>query len=625
MKKLISLLILFAFLTSCNWNTPKQTNLPEISEKQDFFIETKKIFDFSWDYKIKKSWKINPTQDITISSNANARVWTIHVKEGDMIYVWSNLISMQDTVANYALNLDKAKLSVESAEINYEQTKINLDKAIVDAKINLEKLQKDYDILQKTIEENISSARNNLENSISNNQTSLYWNISWISKAEIDYNNLLKSNAEQIKSFETTVQKDYLNLKNLFTDIINFSDRLLWVTELNKNENDAFEIYLWAKNSWLKREVENELLKLILFKKEKFDTIEWNWFDIDKLDYILWIWEEWYKLTISFLDKLEDIFDYSIENVYLTSSQISTYKSTVNTYQTTLQWNYSWFLTFKASVDSFLSTYKDNEEAFKKQLDINEENAQTTYNKVLLDSQNSLNAIEIAIKNAQNNYENTLKTRDVTLQNLENQISLSKNNKSFAQKEYSKLFINTPITWVVSEILVDRGEEVSIWKPIIKISSLDDSEINIAASYNELNYFTVWKKVVVKYLWNDLEWVVSSISPTADDNLNYKIQILVKSNVKLAWNIVDVYIDVQLDKTLLPLSVLKIKSENIAEINSFSWATLENIDIYLWEFYWDEVEFMWCVNLTEQECSDLDVIISDVSNYDKDKFKLMLK
>lgn len=624
MKKIFLSLFLVTLLVSCSWDSMEDV-WNNTSEKQDFFIETKKLSDFLWSFQIKKSWKINPTQDITISSNANWRVWNIFVKEWDRVYVWSNLISMQDTVANYALNLDKARLSVESVEINYEQTKINLDKAVADTKLNLEKLQKDYEILQKTIEENIASAKINLDNSITNSNSSLFWTNSWASKAELDYNNLIKSNQEQIRSFETSVHKDYLNLKNLFSDIINFSDRLLWVTELNKNQNDSFENYLWAKNTALKNELENELLKLISFKKEKFDSIESNWFDIDKLDYILWVWEEGYKLTILFLDKLEDLFDYSVESTELTSSDISTYKITVNTYQTTLQWNYSAFLTFKASVDSFLSTYKNTEDALKKQLDINEENAQITYNKVLLDSQNQLNSMESAIKNAQINYDNSIKTRDITLQNLENQISIAKNTRSLAQNEYSKLSITSPIVWVVSDIMVDKWQEVNIWMPLIKISSLGDSEINIAVWYNQLDYFKVWKKVIVKYLWNNLEWIISSVSPNADNNLNYKVQILVKSDVKLAWNIVDVYLDVELWKTLLPLWIIKIKSDGLAQINTLSWTILSTQNIYFWEFYWDKIEIKWCVGLSAEDCNNLDIVINDMSNFDEEKFKLIIK
>ncbi|MDD3646083.1 MAG: efflux RND transporter periplasmic adaptor subunit [Candidatus Gracilibacteria bacterium] len=624
MKKIFLSLFLVTLLVSCSGDSMEDVG-NNTSEKQDFFIETKKLSDFLGSFQIKKSGKINPTQDITISSNANGRVGNIFVKEGDRVYVGSNLISMQDTVANYALNLDKARLSVESVEINYEQTKINLDKAVADTKLNLEKLQKDYEILQKTIEENIASAKINLDNSITNSNSSLFGTNSGASKAELDYNNLIKSNQEQIRSFETSVHKDYLNLKNLFSDIINFSDRLLGVTELNKNQNDSFENYLGAKNTALKNELENELLKLISFKKEKFDSIESNGFDIDKLDYILGVGEEGYKLTILFLDKLEDLFDYSVESTELTSSDISTYKITVNTYQTTLQGNYSAFLTFKASVDSFLSTYKNTEDALKKQLDINEENAQITYNKVLLDSQNQLNSMESAIKNAQINYDNSIKTRDITLQNLENQISIAKNTRSLAQNEYSKLSITSPIVGVVSDIMVDKGQEVNIGMPLIKISSLGDSEINIAVGYNQLDYFKVGKKVIVKYLGNNLEGIISSVSPNADNNLNYKVQILVKSDVKLAGNIVDVYLDVELGKTLLPLGIIKIKSDGLAQINTLSGTILSTQNIYFGEFYGDKIEIKGCVGLSAEDCNNLDIVINDMSNFDEEKFKLIIK
>jgi len=70
------------------------------------------------------------------------------------------------------------------------------------------------------LKQNLKQAQINLDSSLFSDEAN-------ISKAEIDYNNLIKANKQQIIVFETTASNDYLALKNLFTDIIDFSDNLL--------------------------------------------------------------------------------------------------------------------------------------------------------------------------------------------------------------------------------------------------------------------------------------------------------------------------------------------------------------------------------------------------------------
>ena len=413
----------FLFLVSCS---NEEVLINETIDKNNFNIETSSFSSFTGWYDIVKTWKIQPIQDITLSSKANWRVWEIFTDFWNDVYIWDKLIALYDTVSNYWLNLEKSNLWVESSKLNYDSTKISLDKQVWDFKINLDKLEKDHEILEKTLVENIKSAKLNLDNSINNVDVGI------TNKAQLDYDNLIKTNLEQIKSFETTSENDYLNLKNIFIDVIDFSDKLLWVTPLNRTLNDSFEDYLWAKNRWLKNQLELDLIELISFNDNLFNSLSSQNFEIDKLNNVFIVLDEWYWKIIPFLNDLESLLKYSLDNVNLTSANISWYEFTINWYQSSISWNHTSFLNFKSNVEKFLNTYKDNEESFKKQLEISSDNAQITYNKIILDSEKSLSNSLISIKNANLNFENAIKNRDVTLLQLNNNIKVSLNSNSLA-------------------------------------------------------------------------------------------------------------------------------------------------------------------------------------------------
>ena len=272
-----------------------------------------------------------------------------------------------------------------------------------------------------------------------------------------------------------------------------------------------------------------------------------------------------------------------------------------------------------------MNTYKDKENALKKSLEIWEENAQINFNKTKLSNQSSLNAMETALKNSKLNLENAIKTRDITLKQLKNSIAISKNTSSLAYREYSKLFISSPISWVITEILVDIGQDVNAWTPLIKISSLWKNEVEIALSFSEIDYIKTWTKVEINYLWKKLEWNINSISPVADKNLNYKAKVSINSPVNISGNIVEVIIPVSLDKNLISLKNIKVQSEWIGEINVLENNNIKNVLVYFGKFYWDSVEVLWCKDLKDNECNNLDIITNDVSNFDKEKFNIIKK
>lgn len=637
MKKIIILLFLSLTLISC-WDD-NNTEKKETS-KQDFIIETKKMKSFDWNFEIEKTWKISPSQDIILSSKAWGRVSSISVKFWDKVTSWKRLINLTDNVSNYWLNLEKTNLSVEASRLTYESSKISLDKTVSDAKINLEKLSQDYEILEKTILENEKSSQLNLDQSKTSSGVTTSSSIQLdkldnsIKKAELDYNNLLKSNKEQISALNTTSENDFINLKNIYSDIINLWDWILWVTDLNKRKNDSFEDYLWLKDSMQLKLTEDKLLDLIDYKENKLLTVDWK-----NMEEIYSIWGITYPKLIDFLDKLYLTLDNSIENIYFTSTQISWYKTQISWFKTSASWNYTSFLNTKTSKEKFINTYKDTEnstyeqikllkndrELLAKNLYISWKNAEINFNKNLLNNESQLNWLKISLKNAKASLDNSIKNRTVTLKQLSNQIKLSQNTKNLAYSEYSKLLINSPIKWVVSEILVDKWVDVNPWTPLIKLSSIWDNEIEISLSFNEIELIKIWTKVKIIYLDKELNGTISSISPIADDNLNYRTKISVDSKVNISWNIAKIIIPVNLKEKLINLSLVKVTSEKQWEISIYLDWNISKKLVNLWKFYWDKVEIISCVDLKEKDCNNLEIIKTDVSKFDESKFNIKIK
>ncbi|MDD3144569.1 MAG: biotin/lipoyl-binding protein [Candidatus Gracilibacteria bacterium] len=273
MKKIISVVLLSAYIfTSCGSNG---VDVAVNEGKKDFFIDVKKIGDFNNIAYLNKTGKLDSTQNISLSSSANGRVKSILVKSGDNVSEGQVLAVLDDNLSNYNLtlassennlaaaknnlevvknSLESSKNNLEKAKLNYESTKIKLDKAVSDIQRNLGNLQLSDDTTSTSIE------IDKLNNSIN--------------KLEADYKNLQSSNNETLSGFVRSLDKESIVLKNFVTDIIYFSDDILGVTEANKNKNNAYEIYLGAKDNSQKIESENLLGDLIEYKKSVLDTFE---------------------------------------------------------------------------------------------------------------------------------------------------------------------------------------------------------------------------------------------------------------------------------------------------------------------------------------------------------------
>lgn len=584
MKKIIFLSFLILFLASC-WSSDSVINE---NEKKDFNIDTVNYNDLSNVAYLDKSWKISSSQKIDISSNVSWRISNVNLKEWDNVYVWQTLAVIEDNIANFWLALETAKNNLEKAKLNYESTEVSLNKAISDIERNLSNLELSSVKSQSTLDlEKINNS---------------------ISRLEIEYDNLLVANNQTINWFKNNVEKEYVVINSFLDDVIDFWDSLLWVT--NIYDVDDFDTFLWAKDRNQKNNTRQLLIDIINYKSEKIDNIDVEFSsDINYNNYLEDI-TKWYKFIDNFLVELDLVLYNSIDSIWsLSQSQIDLYKSKVSSFQS-LSINYqSGFIWLKNSISNFTETYKKTEESLLKQIT----NLETDKNILYKSVDTNQDSLKASLNEAKIN-------KEISLKNLQLNINDAEIAYSQALKNYNKLFITSPINWVVSEVYFDKWQEINQWANLFSIYSEKEVEVTISFSSDELKYINLGTPV---FYYNKngekFTWSIYSINKNADDNLKYVSKVSMSSNIDYVWNIINLQIPIILDKKLINLDYIEVSNNNSASlyyINN-SWS-ISKINIKTWNVFWNKIEVIeWIDN-------DIQIVTSYLDNYEKEKFNLII-
>jgi len=303
------------------------------------------------------------------------------VKTGDSVYKWQIIASLSDNIASYWLNLERARNNLERSKLNYESTKISLEKAISDSQIAYDRADKDVYISEENIKERLEKAKydydqSDLDSDDSKAKLDLEKLENDLEKANIDYQNQILSNKENLESFKENLKTINKWLILNYTDIINFCDELVWITDENKYKNDDFEVYLWAKDTKIKQDTELKLREVIKLET-KLKELEFDLLSSD-LDLKLKQIELWYDEIKILLDMNEELLKKSVVSTSFPETSIDLYLSNIITYQSTLQWSYSSFISLKNSIKSFLATYTDLEKSTAKSIEILEKQIDLT-------------------------------------------------------------------------------------------------------------------------------------------------------------------------------------------------------------------------------------------------------
>lgn len=336
-------------------------------------------------------------------------------------------------------------------------------------------------------------------------------------------------------------------------DIIQFSDEILGVTEINKYKNEDIQQFLGVKDLTLKEETKRNLIDLIALRKStelanymnKITTEDLSEEEIiEVIDFI----NAGYEKTKTLLNNLEQTFNSSLESVGILGPQeIAAFVGEVNGYQASLQGSYAGFLAFGNQAKSFLRTYKNAQISIEQSLALQKKereiqlkslasgelSASVGLEKTLLGTQNTIADLEDQITLLKNTLDNTKKNYEVTLRSLDNAIREAQIGYASAQKEFAKLTITSPINGTVSQVFVDKGQEIAPSVKIADIISDRTPEIQIAFSSKEKDLVQLGQKVYVDVGVERISGTIYSLSDVADANLNYIATVVFESGTNI--------------------------------------------------------------------------------------------
>lgn len=643
MKKIVSLLLILAFFASCSQKTEEMV-WKNATTKPDFMLELQSFDSFWKNAEIKKVWKVDGSQDLKILSQALWKISKIHVKEWQKVLAWQTLISLTDSIANYWINLERALNSLDRSKINYDSTQLTLDKQVFDSEIALEKLNSSYEALKKNALLDINQAKDNLQNSEyetldSKSALQLAQLDNAIEKSELDFSNKIISDNETLEGFNTTYKKEYNSMLVFLWDIIEFWDKLFWVTNKYDDEADKYNDYLGWKDILIKDTTKQNLTDLIAYKSWNLAQIDINTVKNDTLIKNITTINEWYELSKKYLNNFEETFNQSITSIWvLSQAEVTAYVAAINAYQAQLQWNYSAFIAYDNTVTSFLRTYKNAQESLAKQIDLQKKDRdivkktlessqmqfQTGYDKTITSSEDSIKALELQIKTAKNNLENAIQGRDITLKSLKNAIRESEIAYESAGKEYSKLTITAPISWIIGDIMIDVWADVANGTPLVTLIGTNNTEVEVAFTKDEIDYAMAWNPIYAYIGGKTLTGVIYSISSISDDSLNYKVLSTFEEKIQnLGW-VVDVTLPIKSNSILIPLKNVALIWTNKWIIHIYENEKIVQKEVLLWKMYKDNIEFLEFLDGTKVDTNTL-LVLTDVSNYDENKFQLKIK
>ena len=641
---LVLVFILWTFVFFKNRSDSSSSDSWSGSTKKDFFIEVKKLSEFWSTSFLEKNGKITSTEEIKLASQAIGRISQINVKEGDTVKKWQVLMSLQDNIASYGINLERSRNGLQRAQLTYDSTKLQLDEQIRQQEISLERLKNNLNTLRKNSEIDINQIKSDVAETDYTNLDSasalqLQKLDTSIAKSEFDYQNALTSNQETIESFKLNLKNAYDSLDTYAQDIIDFGDKIFAITGKYDDELSLkYESYLGWKDKAQRDQTRQALVNLIEYKKTVFDSINIATVDEETIKILLPKILAWYDLCKKYLDSFEDTLVLSIPSIgTLSEAEIAAYAGTINAYQSQLQAQNSAYSTFNNSAGTFLRTYKNNEASGKKQLDLLKQereillkNLTTSWNKTesaLEKTQSSLSdnisSLELQLKSAESSLRNAVESREVSLLTLQNAIREAQISYESTAKEYSKLTISAPIDGIVGDILIDKGQDVANWTPLVSILGNKKSEVEIAFKNEELDFINVGDKVSFELNWKNMTGSIYSLSSIADANLNYKANIIFDTQFDVIGWIVKVKIPFTSKYPLLPVNIITVNWDNSGFIYIYENNKILQESLILWKLYWDVIEFKEFKD-KDMIWKNVDVVLSDVSNYDENAFELKL-
>ncbi len=607
MKQSFSFMLIVAFLvTSCG-----KADLPKNTQKP-YDIQVVLASTLSKNALVEKSAIIKAGTQVELTAQASGRVGSLLVKPGQTVVAGQILVQLDDMYGAADNSFSEASIALENTKLTLASTSASLGQALSGTQIAYEKAEKDFLSTQISMKETLEQAERNAASL----QTGTSWNTT-LSKAELDLANFIASQQKQLDAFETSYENQLQNFQSFLANVIDHSDTLLGVSEQNKTVNDAYEYLLSAKDAQQKIVAEDSLRKLMVYKKWSPDA------KLPLLDRVTEL-QKVHTLVNSLLAAVETVLINTVTDVSVFSpTTLAGQRATVDAYQ----WQYSGISTalvsFLNASQTFLATYQNERLAREQAVKLASDNGVSTLVQTKITVENTLRSAETTLQLAKNAYETTQKTHNLTIQQLGKSVEAAAIRVRNAQSFFERLTVTAPVNGVIGAIQVDEWEEVTPGRHILEIAS-KDAECTITIESTMLNQLQVGTKVSVNYRGEILRGSVASISPVANQWLNFSVTIGINDLVTVFGDFATIEVPMTSPFPTLPITAVTLLAPGQGEISTLitdeaGVLSVKKISVVLGTLWGNRIEIL----------SDMpdgtQIILSDMKNFNSTDFVLRKK
>lgn len=602
-KQLITLFILvLIILSSCGSNTSKTSD--EVTKKQ---VTTQIISKDYFSENIKLVGKISPVIETPIAAQVPWTIKEIRAEVWKEVKKWQVLATIDLGTSTYWASFNNANTAYNNSLNSYSYTEESISRDLETARIQLEnaKTAKDntYLTTEKQLEisqtqlDNIQTTKDNTINTTDENlkQAQIWIDLAakQLDLANTNLANYIKNSDLQLKSLYTQEDSTYDDIKiaidNAFISIdstLTQIDLILWVTDANKNNNDAYETYLWAKNTDIKTKAETQLIETknlynSYLKSKNYDSKAKV---IESLNRMITLAQKTSELCDSMVSVLDNsITWWSFTQATLDSLKINALWTWISTKQAainTIKWSLisakNWTIKLTDTINTTKSTIDTQTVSLNKTIDISETalaNAKQSYanlrawnttqldtinwNKKLLETQlqntivsikQTRDTVDNALRIAQSNFDSTKAKLNSQRIAAKSQIDNAKWWKDLAWIQLNNTSIIAPFDWIITARNVEQWWMVAWWTPVFSIWDKSQLKVKLDVNSDNITYLSLWQEATVSRWDSTFSWVITLISPAADPTskmFKAEIKILNSNNLINLWD----YIDVAIKKT----------------------------------------------------------------------------
>lgn len=574
--------------------------IPPESQKTPFIVETYTIWKTQTPISIEKTGRITASSSLTLSAQWAGEINKISVKEWQSVKAWTIIATLKDTQNNYDLRYSQAQNTLKVQNAGIDTTRINLEQSVDNARIAYERARQAYDTL---------TGKNNLV-----------------------YDTLVNTNSKTLDTYNESYKTYLSDAERIMTQMLYEGDKILGITTNFEYSNDSWEAYLGTRvgdsmslaiNEWNATYSMRGDLRARIEKSKTINITN----PIEDFELISKSYEQGRKLADAMLYMLQN----SVVGWWLPQELLSWWLASWNGQRATIQASIGWYNSWRAQTLTFFKTYQNTEIANKlalasltRPLTAEEQNIINSSNDLKISYENARIDIKDKIENSRLSLEQAKKAYD-TAQALKwatlIQLDANRENANIAlaqaERDYAKLRVTAPVDGIISRVIANVGQSVSIGSPIAEFTS-KQPQIIIDIEPSLVSNLLLWQNVWVLVEWNILTGTISALSTVANANLLSTIRISIsewqsyigksalisffpKNNIK--WE----------EILTLPLDAVSIIAEWEWEISIYTGTGILRKTVKIWKTFGDTVEILDTMN------NGTEIILTNTSNYDASK------